>query len=111
MQMPFVLEQLGSQYHQNGLVGDLTHLVAVFGSQQKALVRCIKDKVLLFDARMVRDKATSFQTNDRLLHTAVAIIFEMIAAIDVEDTLDLERDHALDHGQATAGVREGFQIN
>jgi hypothetical protein len=78
--------------------------------EQKALVCRIEDKVLLFGAGTVGNKAASFQTNDRLLHTLV-VTFKLTGIIHVEDTLDLKRDHALDHGEATTGVLKGFQIN
>lgn len=93
----FMLEWLGREYHQNGLVGNFEHLVPVFRRKQQTLVRRIEDKVLLFGAGMIDNKATSFQTNDRLHHTLVAI-FELIGTINVEDTLDFKRDDALDHG-------------
>ncbi|MNY66256.1 hypothetical protein D3C86_2036480 [compost metagenome] len=74
------------------------------------MVRRIQKKMLLFGTGMVANKATPFQTNDRLLH-AFAAAFELIGPIDIEDTLDFKRDDALDHGQASAGIRKGFQVN
>ena len=107
-----MLEWLGSKHHQNGFIGDFQHLMPVFGREQKTLVRRIEDKMLLFGAGVIGNKTTSFQTNDRLFHRLVVSgIFEMIGTINVKNTLDFERDYALDHGQATAGVRKGFQIN
>ena len=68
--------------------------------------------MLLFGAGMVGNKTTSFQTDDRLFHTLVVSgIFKLVRTVDVKNTLDFERDYALDHGQAAAGIRKGFQIN
>jgi hypothetical protein len=104
------LKQLGGEHHQNCIVGDFKHLVPVLMREQKTLVRCIQDKVLRFGAGMVGNKATPFQTNDRLLRMSMPV-FELIGTIDIEDTLDFKRNNALDYRQASAGVRKGFQIN
>ena len=107
-----MLKRLRSEHHQNGLVRDFQHFVPVFGCQQQALIRRIEDEMLLFGAGMVGDEATSFQTNHGLFHMlALSGGFEMIAAIHVKNTFDFERDYTLDHRQASACVREGFQID
>lgn len=108
----FVLKQLRSEHHQNGFIGDLGNVVPIFRREQQTLIGSIEDKPLLLGTGVIGNKATSFQTNDRLLHIlAISSTLEMVRAVHVENALDFERNYTFDHGEAPAGVRKGFQVD